>query len=76
MSAAASAGDRVAVAVTGPKGSGKSAFCRLLCNTLLNQQQQQSDHTGWSPKVALLDVDPGQPELTPPVRVVLIAWCR
>jgi polynucleotide 5'-hydroxyl-kinase GRC3/NOL9 len=44
--------------VTGSKGSGKSAFARLLVNTLLSQGHRV---------VAYLDLDPGQPEFTPPV---------
>jgi polynucleotide 5'-kinase involved in rRNA processing len=46
------------VAITGSKGSGKSAFARLLVNSLLNQGHGV---------VAYLDLDPGQPEFTPPV---------
>lgn len=52
------------VAVTGSKGSGKSAFARLLVNHLLNQGQGQGQGQGL---VAYLDLDPGQPEFTPPV---------
>lgn len=52
----------LAVAVTGSKGCGKSAFARLLVNALLTRQQGGSDGV-----VAYLDLDPGQPEFTPPV---------
>eukprot|EP00775_Hariotina_reticulata_P002768 gene2768-3061_t len=45
------------VAVLGSKGTGKSAFARLLVNSLLS---------GGCGAVAFLDLDPGQPELTPP----------
>lgn len=46
------------VAVTGSKGSGKSAFGRLLVNSFLSQGHRV---------VVYLDLDPGQPEFTPPV---------
>ncbi|KAM0872768.1 hypothetical protein ACQ4PT_038501 [Festuca glaucescens] len=44
------------VAVCGPGNSGKSAFSRLLLNTLLGRYK----------RVAYLDTDVGQPEFTPP----------
>jgi len=44
------------VAVCGAKGTGKSSFNRLLANSLLC----------WSPAVAWLDTDCGQPEFTVP----------
>ncbi|GKY90450.1 hypothetical protein MPSEU_000018800 [Mayamaea pseudoterrestris] len=49
------------VAVTGAKGVGKSTFLRLLMNQALSYCAQ----------VALLDLDLGQPELTPPGMVSL-----
>lgn len=45
------------ILLTGPKESGKSTFARLLTNTLLTTSYNQ---------VAYLDLDPGQPEFTPP----------
>jgi len=42
--------------VTGPKGVGKSSFCRFFVNTLLKQFEE----------VCLLETDLGQPELGPP----------
>ncbi|KNZ56159.1 hypothetical protein VP01_2481g3 [Puccinia sorghi] len=47
--------------IEGPKATGKSTFSTLLINTLLNSYQQ----------VALLDLDPGQPILTPPTLISL-----
>ncbi|KAG8051917.1 hypothetical protein GUJ93_ZPchr0001g31042 [Zizania palustris] len=44
------------VAVCGPGNSGKSAFSRLLLNTLVGRYK----------KAAYLDTDVGQPEFTPP----------
>lgn len=44
------------VAVTGAKGVGKSTFVRLLINQCFSLH----------PKVALMDLDLGQPELSPP----------
>ena len=50
-----------AVIIFGPKGSGKSTFCRYLVNTCLSNSSQ----------VCLLDVDVGQPEISPPGLVSL-----
>ena len=44
------------VAVCGPKGVGKTTFCRFLVNSLLN----------YHPVVAFLEADVGQCEFTPP----------
>lgn len=57
----ASRGKPVSVMVTGPKSSGKSTFGKILVNQLL------TDHAGGSKKrhangIAVLDLDPGQPE--------------
>jgi len=53
--------------VTGPKGSGKSTFCRLLANTLLTAPQPWTKTTCF-----WLDLDPGQPEFGPPGQVSLV----
>jgi polynucleotide 5'-kinase involved in rRNA processing len=58
--AAAAAGAPLVVAVTGCKGCGKSAAARLLANSLVSS----SSNGG----VVYMDLDPGQPELTPAVR--------
>ncbi|KAL8676042.1 MAG: hypothetical protein Q9186_007397 [Xanthomendoza sp. 1 TL-2023] len=47
--------------ICGPKGSGKSTFARMLVNGLLKFRS-----------VALLDIDPGQPEFSPPGEVSLV----
>lgn len=56
--------------VCGPKSSGKSTFTRLLTNNVLTRQ------TSVSPKrisgVAILDLDPGQPEFSPPGQLSLV----
>lgn len=44
------------VVIAGAKGSGKSTLCRCLINQMLD----------FVPEVAFLDLDPGQPEFTPP----------
>ncbi|KAF8423825.1 hypothetical protein EV426DRAFT_711063 [Tirmania nivea] len=49
------------ILITGPKSSGKSTLSRILTNTLLNTY----------PKIAYLDLDPGQPEFAPPGMVSL-----
>ncbi|KAL8760301.1 MAG: hypothetical protein Q9199_000083 [Rusavskia elegans] len=50
--------------VCGPKGSGKSTFVRMLINGI-------NDAKG-SRCIALLDIDPGQPEFSPPGEVSLV----
>ncbi|KAK0725387.1 hypothetical protein B0H67DRAFT_598651 [Lasiosphaeris hirsuta] len=52
------------VFMCGPKSSGKSTFGRLLANRLVTDQGD-SKKKAWSP-VAVLDLDPGQPEYSPP----------
>ena len=51
--------------VCGPKGSGKSALVRLITNEFLSRPSSSSG-------VALLDLDPGQPEYSPPGDVSLV----
>lgn len=46
------------VLVAGPKSSGKSTFARILANSLLTTRKHTS--------CLLLDLDPGQPEVSPP----------
>ena len=58
-----------AVMVCGPKNSGKSTFCRLLANALLAKAASRQKSTSAGPRmvpVAYLDLDPGQPEYSPP----------
>ena len=54
--------------VCGPKGSGKSTFSRLLINALLTSAESTSSPTG----VVYLDLDPGQPEFSPPGEISLL----
>ncbi|MCJ1359414.1 MAG: Polynucleotide 5'-hydroxyl-kinase grc3 [Icmadophila ericetorum] len=54
------------VLIAGPKGSGKSTFVRLLINSLLTRPSASSNSG-----VALLDLDPGQPEFLPPGEISL-----
>jgi len=66
--------NRTAVMVCGPKGAGKSTFCRMLANAMLQNapvQQQESRFTQLSNSVAFLDLDPGQPEYSPPGEISL-----
>jgi polynucleotide 5'-hydroxyl-kinase GRC3/NOL9 len=58
------------ILVTGPKGSGKSTFCRLLANRWITGLQQPDDAR--SNGVAFLDLDPGQPEFAPPGTMSLL----
>lgn len=57
----------LAIMVCGPKGAGKSTLCRILANALL----RKAPFTGVrdvpeDDYVAFLDLDPGQPEYSPP----------
>lgn len=57
--------------ICGPKSSGKSTFAKLLANRLLSTSMGATTGTR-SPGVALIDLDPGQPEYSPPGHVSLI----
>ena len=61
--------------VCGHKGSGKSTYCRTLTNAILSRPPNQSNNTlsNSSPEksVALLDIDPGQPEFSLPGQLSL-----
>lgn len=68
------------VMICGPKGSGKSSFCRLLANSILTTKLDTTrksdiypsvDHNG-TDGIAYLDLDPGQPEFSPPGEVSLV----
>jgi polynucleotide 5'-hydroxyl-kinase GRC3/NOL9 len=54
--------------ICGPKSSGKSTFSRLLTNRLLTS----STHQRIDSSIAFLDLDPGQPEFSPPGQISLI----
>lgn len=59
--------------ICGPKGAGKSTFCRILANALL--QKGPAKGYGNVPDndcVAFLDLDPGQPEYSPPGELSLL----
>ena len=53
-----------AILVCGPAGTGKSTFSRYLTNSLLSGKYAS---TG----IAYLDIDPGQPEYSPPGEIAL-----
>ncbi|KAL9609589.1 MAG: hypothetical protein Q9167_005662 [Letrouitia subvulpina] len=64
-----------AVLVCGPKSSGKSTFCRMLANAMITIPPIASGRDGTvthGKSVAFLDIDPGQPEYSPPGDVSLI----
>lgn len=63
-----------AVMICGPKGSGKSTFCRLLTNSILTSTAAASLSYSSKEKdgVAFLDLDPGQPEYSPPGEISLV----
>ena len=57
----------LATLVCGPKGAGKSTFCRILANALLQKVVATSNRNVTNNDcVAFLDLDPGQPEYSPP----------
>lgn len=62
-----------AVMICGPKGSGKSTFCRILANSMLNvhPDPRSSSRRGLD-GIAFLDLDPGQPEYSPPGEISLL----
>jgi polynucleotide 5'-hydroxyl-kinase GRC3/NOL9 len=54
--------------VCGPKSSGKSTFSKMLVNRLLTVSQAQRTDSC----IAFLDLDPGQPEFSPPGQLSLL----
>ncbi|KAB8293032.1 hypothetical protein EYC80_007394 [Monilinia laxa] len=62
------------IMLCGPKSSGKSTFVKLLVNRLLSTSKNESQNSTSkrSPGVALLDLDPGQPEYSHPGQISLI----
>ena len=60
--------------VCGPKGTGKSTFSRLASNSMLSKagQRRRQSKGHIDDGVALLDLDPGQPEFSPPGEVSLV----
>lgn len=53
--------------VCGPKGAGKSTFCRILANALIQKAPVTGNRDVPDDEcVAFLDLDPGQPEYSPP----------
>ncbi len=62
------------IMVCGPKGTGKSTFSRLMLNKLLSNasQERRLSQGSIDDGVALLDLDPGQPEFSPPGELSLV----
>ena len=63
----------ISVMVTGPKSSGKSTFGKLLANRLITHPSRNTK-TKRLPDVAILDLDPGQPEYGVPSQISLIRF--
>ncbi|KAI0000095.1 hypothetical protein F4779DRAFT_151929 [Xylariaceae sp. FL0662B] len=61
----------VSVMVTGPKSSGKSTFGKILANRLITDALNDSRRRGLK-GVAVLDLDPGQPEYCISGQVALV----
>jgi len=64
------------ILICGPKGSGKSTFAKLLTNRLLSPAAESNPNhisrLGKSKGVAILDLDPGQPEYSSQGQLSLI----
>ena len=63
------------IMICGPKGSGKSTFAKILTNRLLSPAAQsinRSSEANSSSGVAMLDLDPGQPEYSAQGQLSLI----
>lgn len=60
--------------ICGPKGSGKSTFGRMLVNAMITRPASVSHKRSntQTDGVAFLDLDPGQPEFSPPGELSLI----
>jgi len=60
--------------ICGPKGSGKSTFGRMLVNAMITRSASISHKRSntQTDGVAFLDLDPGQPEYSPPGELSLI----
>ncbi|QBZ60882.1 hypothetical protein PoMZ_07826 [Pyricularia oryzae] len=64
LAAASRKSESMTILVCGPKSSGKSTFGRLLANRLVTETKRRNDQP--QPGVAILDIDPGQPEFGAP----------
>ncbi|EEP81967.1 conserved hypothetical protein [Uncinocarpus reesii 1704] len=64
-------GANLRVMTCGPKGSGKSTFNKYLLNHLLSPIPSHGGSSSSNDGVAYLDLDPGQPEFSPPGQVYL-----
>jgi len=62
------------IMICGPKGSGKSTFGRMLVNAMITRSASTSHKRSITQTdgVAFLDLDPGQPEFSPPGELSLI----
>ncbi|GAO18597.1 hypothetical protein UVI_02061900 [Ustilaginoidea virens] len=72
MAPAISAGRPWTAFVCGPKSAGKSTFARFMTNRLLTSLGDSRT----TRRVAVLDLDPGQPEFAPPGTVSLVSLSR
>ncbi|RDW67980.1 hypothetical protein BP6252_09376 [Coleophoma cylindrospora] len=58
------------ILICGPKSSGKSTFAKLLSNKLLTMDRKRSSDS--QSGIAVLDLDPGQPEYSIPGQLSLV----
>ncbi len=66
------ASDRpIVILIIGSKSSGKSTFSKYLLNSLLKQDQDQNSEQIEDDAISYIDLDPGQPEFSPPDSISL-----
>ena len=67
-----------AIMVCGPKSSGKSTFAKFCVNRLLSTSKDTppTKNSLKQAGVAFLDLDPGQPEFSPPGQLSLVHVCE
>ncbi|KKY14754.1 putative rna processing protein [Phaeomoniella chlamydospora] len=60
------------ILVCGPKNTGKSTMAKYIANHLLSPYENTGKHWSENDGVAILDLDPGQPEFGPPGTLSLV----
>ncbi|KAH7029167.1 uncharacterized protein B0I36DRAFT_290595 [Microdochium trichocladiopsis] len=64
--------DRSTIMVTGPKSSGKSTFGKMLANRIISEMSLGRSGFRSRTGLAILDLDPGQPEYGGPGQISLV----
>ncbi|KXJ90759.1 hypothetical protein Micbo1qcDRAFT_196213 [Microdochium bolleyi] len=68
----ASSSRAITIMVTGPKSSGKSTFGKMLANRIITESAAEKAPARNKTGLAILDLDPGQPEYGVPGQVSLV----